>query len=56
MKSETNQVTFANENTCQGSGGASYTQHRSCVEGTNHARMHRGLGPTMANAAISPYE
>ncbi|KXJ86448.1 hypothetical protein Micbo1qcDRAFT_126172 [Microdochium bolleyi] len=54
LKSETRSVTVANENTCQGSGGASYSAHRRCVEGTNHAYLHRGLGPTMANAAVSP--
>ncbi|KAH7024941.1 uncharacterized protein B0I36DRAFT_250047 [Microdochium trichocladiopsis] len=52
VKSESNQVSVQNENLCQQA--SSFPQHRACVESTNHARMHRGIGPTMANAAMSP--
>ncbi|KXJ86077.1 hypothetical protein Micbo1qcDRAFT_126888 [Microdochium bolleyi] len=54
IKSETNEITVAWEDVCNGQQGSTFSQHRSCVEYSNHARLHRGFGPTMANAAESP--
>ncbi|KAH7024584.1 uncharacterized protein B0I36DRAFT_249907 [Microdochium trichocladiopsis] len=54
IKSETNEITLGWEDICHGQQGNTFPQHRNCVELSNHSRMHRGLGPTMANAATSP--
>jgi len=53
-KSDTNQVTIAREELCQGTEGNTYEQHRRCVEGGNHAWLHNGLGSTMSNTMSSP--
>ncbi|KAH7037276.1 uncharacterized protein B0I36DRAFT_402775 [Microdochium trichocladiopsis] len=50
----TARVTKARENECHGNATTTYRQHRICVESTNHSDMHIGIGPTMADVALSP--